>query len=252
MNQRNFTTSLVAVAALISQAYAQLPRQCFFVTELEQTSHTSQADLLSDLPALIENYRPGMKLSALKGYLDGDDDDYLTGIQAQLYDTLSKRSAELTLIGTSNENNDTVQVTNTVNDPIERISILTNENGVCDFVVYQGKSKKATYMQKSDPDCVPEVEGVSEKTLRITDDAPLVGFHGMADSQGLYALGAIFVDTFSTECQYFRSDGGFSMYSGMSDFEASTAVEDQITPEERKRAKALEALLVYDNMQKAR
>lgn len=82
---------------------------------------------------------------------------------------------------------------------MDRISILTNQVGVCDVVIYQGHT--STQLQQGlDPDCHPEIKGVTEKMLRVTDQAPLVGFHGMADEMGIYALSAIFADGVSPGC----------------------------------------------------
>lgn len=62
---RNFSTNLVsAVAAAIcaaglsKYANAQLPRECFFMTEMHGLS--DEGDLMSDLPTLMAMYKPGM------------------------------------------------------------------------------------------------------------------------------------------------------------------------------------------------
>ena len=59
-----FATQLLAVAVM-----GQLPRECFFVTEMHGPSFEG-TDLLSDLPALTSMYKPGMKMQTVVGLQD--------------------------------------------------------------------------------------------------------------------------------------------------------------------------------------
>ena len=88
--------------------------------------------------------------------------------------------------------------------------------------------------------------------IRLTDEAPLVGFHGWSDENGLVSLGLILYDSLDPVCQKPLDSANFSMYENMGIFEQSTAAEGSITQNEKDRAKALEAILKYDSMKKAR
>ena len=88
--------------------------------------------------------------------------------------------------------------------------------------------------------------------IRLPDETPLVGLHGMVNENGIVSLGLILLDTLDSVCQTPIDNSDMSMYTGLNDFEKSKLVEDQITDEERTRAQALEAILVYDSMLKAR
>ena len=88
--------------------------------------------------------------------------------------------------------------------------------------------------------------------IRLPEETPLVGLHGMVNENGIVSLGLILLDTLDSVCQTPIDNSDMSMYTGLNDFEKSKLVEDQITDEERTRAQALEAILVYDSMLKAR
>ena len=79
-----FATQLVAAVAM-----AQLPRECFYVTEIHGKAFEG-TDLLSDLPALTSMYKPGMKLQTVVGLQDAEADDVLTGLQVHLHDPVKK------------------------------------------------------------------------------------------------------------------------------------------------------------------
>ena len=78
----NLNTKLVAVAAVFSGGFvsAQLPRECFYVTELHGVE-SSSAELLSDLPTLMSMYKPGMRLASVVSHEeDMDDINKLAGL----------------------------------------------------------------------------------------------------------------------------------------------------------------------------
>lgn len=84
-------------------------------------------------------------------------------------------------------------------DQPDRISILTDElQGVCNVVLYQGK--KRTSLSGDDQECQIELQGIEEYMIRLTPEAPLVGFHGMATADGLDSLGLILLDNLSGQC----------------------------------------------------
>ncbi len=74
----------------------------------------------------------------------------------------------------------------------------------------------------------------------------------MADEVGLTSLGLIFVDTDNKTCQKALDLGGIDMYSGADIADMDRVVEDSVTKEEHERAVALEAILIYDSMLKAK
>ena len=87
---RNFSANLIAVASIFSldnlYARAQLPRECFFVTDLHGPDQQDSADIISNLPTLMAMYKPGMKLQSVVAIQDTSDNNQLTGIQINLED----------------------------------------------------------------------------------------------------------------------------------------------------------------------
>ena len=133
----------------------------------------------------------------------------------------------------------------------DRIAILVDDDeGVCDVVFY--KDEMSSHLARTAKKCKSDDESVTEYMTRLSDEAPLVGFHGMSDSYGLTNLGLILLDSLDPECQRPLDNSNFSLYENMSIFEQSTAAEGSITQNEKDRAKALEAILKYDSMVKAR
>lgn len=132
----------------------------------------------------------------------------------------------------------------------DRITTLTDKNdGVCDVILYQGSISKS--LGNKPPNCTADLEDIQEKTLRLPAETPLVGFHGMVDAFGIVSLGPILLDTLDPVCQQPLNNSNMAMYWGMDEFQKSKALEDSITEDERVRAQALEAILIYDSMVKA-
>ena len=50
-------------------------------------------------------------------------------------------------------------------------------------------------------ECSPENPGYEELSLTMTNEAPLVGFHGIVEDSDLIKLGLILLDTISEDCQ---------------------------------------------------
>lgn len=90
--------------------------------------------------------------------------------------------------------------------------------------------------------------------LRLTPEAPLVGFHGMASEDSLDSLGLILVDTLNPRCQFIKPslNKELEFLAPYSEVAQDLVVENSITPEEQNRAKAIEAILAYDSLAKAR
>lgn len=89
----------------------------------------------------------------------------------------------------------------------------------------------------------------------MNEMTPLVGFHGRVNDSGIVQLGLIFFDKVATECNVkIENDKGLqemSMIEGMSDSSKSKIIEGMITGDERERAKTLEAIMLYDKIQKS-
>jgi hypothetical protein len=76
---KNFTVQLVATAVLSLTVRAQLPRECFYVTQLHGYEN-DWSDLLSDLPTLMTMYKPGMRLKSITAMQDPEEGNLLTGL----------------------------------------------------------------------------------------------------------------------------------------------------------------------------
>jgi len=225
---------------------AQLPRECFYVTEIHGPTFEG-ADLLSDLPALTSMYKPGMRLQTVVGHQDAENEDSLTGLQVHLHDPVKKTNLELPTIGALVDEWHSRKLTFDHWQP-DKIAILVDDDeGVCDVVFY--KEDMSSHLAKK---CKKEDDTVTEYMIRLSDEAPLVGFHGMSDSYGLTSLGLILLDKHDPVCQSPHDNANFNLYENMSIFEQSTTAEGSITQNEKDRAKALEAILKYDSMKKAR
>lgn len=245
---RNFTAQLIAAAALSCTAFAQLPRECFYVTEMHGPESLG-TDLLSNLPTLMTMYKPGMELKSVTSMQDPDDGNRLTGLQLDLIDR-EKKSLQLPMVGAQLDEWESQKVYFKAMQP-DKISILvdTELGGVCDVVIYQGKT--VTSLSQDTSNCMPEEKGIEETWLRLPNDTPLVGFHSKSDGDMINSLGLILVNTKDPICQKPLTEGHFQTYKG-NIFEQSEAAERDITKAERAKANALEAILVYDTIQKAR
>lgn len=82
----------------------------------------------------------------------------------------------------------------------DKVAILVNENeGVCDVVFY--KNEMSSHLARNYQDCSKGDALITEYMTRLSDEAPLVGFHGMSDSYGLTSLGLILLDSLDPVCQ---------------------------------------------------
>jgi len=247
---RNFTAQLVATASIwTNNAMAQLPRECFFVTEMHGPAKADESFLMSDLPKLMASYKPGMKLESVIGYqASSRADSLVTGLQVNFAG--DKQSAlQLPIVGVQQEEF-AIEKADLTEDQPDRISILTNDLlGVCDVIIHHGDT--TTHFTKDNRKCLLGLEGIRETTLLLPEETPLVGFHGTSNSEKLSSLGLILADTESPQCQKPLENPHLELYDGMSIFEASTEAESTISVREKSRATALEAILVFDSMIKA-
>ena len=77
----SFSAKMVAATSILTYARAQLPHQCFLVTEMLHSSiQDPEAVYVSDLPDLMADYQPGQLISSIKAYQDDDFEDLLTGL----------------------------------------------------------------------------------------------------------------------------------------------------------------------------
>ena len=83
----------------------------------------------------------------------------------------------------------------------DKISILTDKKlgGICEIVIYQGKS--VTFLSGNDDACNSEDEGITETEIRLPEETPLVGFHGRSDGDVLNSLGLILLNRDDPACQ---------------------------------------------------
>ena len=140
-----FATQLVAAVAM-----AQLPRECFYVTEIHGPTFEG-TDLLSDLPALTSMYKPGMRLQTVVGLQDAEADDKLTGLQVHLSDRVKRTNLELPTIGAFVDEWHSRKLDFDYWQP-DKVAILVNENeGVCDVVFY--KNEMASHLTRNKKDC---------------------------------------------------------------------------------------------------
>ena len=202
---RNFTVQLIAAAAFTTAAWAQLPRECFFVTEMHGYNDDDFTDLLSDLPTLMSMYKPGMRLKSITSLQDPDEENRLTGLQVDLINEKGK-TLQLPMVGAQLDEWGSQKVHFKMQQP-DKISILTDNKlaGVCDVVIYQGT--KMTSLSKDPENCLPEEEGIEETWLSLPEDTPLVGFHGKSDGEVLNSLGLILLNKNDPVCQKPLSQG---------------------------------------------
>ena len=121
---------------------------------------------------------------------------------------------------------------------------------MCDLVFYEGNEEM--HLSESPHDCSSKFDDnvVTRTMLHLTDSAPLVGFHGRVGPQGIDSLGLIFFDSLDDICQNPSSDDD----GGLEDDSEKSAeiVEAEISAHERERAQALEKILIFDSLAKAR
>ena len=80
-----------------------------------------------------------------------------------------------------------------VSDQPTEITILFDSAGVCNIVFE--RNGRPENLAKDMVDCLPGLHGITERKYRLPKEPPLVGFHGMAEEDGLDSLGLILLDT---------------------------------------------------------
>ena len=140
---------------------------------------------MSDLPTLMTEYKPGMSIETIVSYQDEDLDDIVTGIRVSLK---PKEETDEMLYGQtigvepSDISFETFKYDKS-NQP-DKISILTDDvkGQICDVILYSDRT--ANHLSKTDV-CQPDMANISQTTLRLPKETPLVGFHAKVDVFGL-------------------------------------------------------------------
>lgn len=132
------------------------------------------------------------------------------------------------------------------------ISILFNEWSVCDVVIWRHLNKESLVYDNSS--CKPGVKNITELKYKLPKETPLVGLHAVVEEDEIDALGLILFDTLDSECQEPLSRSAISEadLAPENEFTIDARVEASLTEHENARAHALEALLAYKDLAKAR
>lgn len=226
----NFSAKMVAATSILGLVRAQMPHECFFVTDMIHTLGEDKTDFVSDLPDLMAEYKPGMRLAKITAFGDVDYQDLVTGIETTLYDPSTREMVNFPVVGFRPENWDET-VVNVASNPIDRISITKNDEGICDVTLWEGH--KPTYLSGDYVDCTAEEDGGQLFSYRITEETPLVGFHGRTDGLTLTALGLIFVDTTTPACLRVHDNIYQDYYEEAPLYEVSEASEHLLTADEK-------------------
>ena len=78
-------------------------------------------------------------------------------------------------------------------------------------------------------ECLPGYYGVSETTLLLPEEVPLVGFHGRTDGEVLTSLGLILLNTMDPTCNIAPAGAEPQQIYGGSIFEQSERAEEATT-----------------------
>ena len=250
---QNFSVLALASAMLSATALAQLPRPCFLMTEMHGQK-PSEGKLVSNLPWLQAQYKPGMYLRSITSLKDSKNNGKLIGVQAEL--TIDGHElVELPVVGmqVGEENFWELQEVNIEEAPIDRISILSNSDqsgGVCNLEIYQ--DDMTVSLADKAIRCSKEEEGIEQTELLLVGETPLVGFRGWTDGKVLNSLGFIFLNLMDKDCHAVLTDDLIESFEGQSIFEQSQKAESAITEQEKIKADTLEAILAYNRIQEAR
>lgn len=133
---KSFSATMVAATSILTLVRAQLPHECFLVTEMIHVLGNPDSEYTSDLPALITGYQPGMQISKIRAYQDHDYEDLLTGLRTTLYNHKTHEHVDYPVVGFVPDEWDDTVVSELVEDPLDRISIIKNNEGICDVVLW--------------------------------------------------------------------------------------------------------------------
>lgn len=208
---RNITNLLLLSVALFTVAcragFTQggLPRHCFIETKLHGSAKPNlNLRQVSDLPQLMESFVPDMRLASIT--VQSEMEETLHSIKIHLSN--GEQEQELSGVGGGAVKFEEKLQSKTVelSDKIDRVTIASNPDGICNLIVYDsdkdGGAVKIKMVEQASDSCKPGHIYVDYTTLRITPTTPLVGFHGRVDELGvIQQLGLILLDTVSEDCQ---------------------------------------------------
>lgn len=126
---------------------------------------------------------------------------YLTGLEVNL--TLGggygAKKLALSTIGSKIDDwsESTIEFSSASDRP-SAISILIDGFGICNVLVE--RNEKWAPLNRHNMNCTFGTKGITEKTMLMTKETPLVGFHGMSEEEGMESLGLILLDTMAPAC----------------------------------------------------
>ena len=128
--------SIVAASLAATMAVAQLPRECFYVMEMQEGVKEKEAMLLSNLPTLMAMFNPEMRLKSIVAQHD-ELESTLTGLQVNLTSKM-KGDLQLPSVDTRVDGWTSQKFDFSHGKEPDMISILTHPDyGVCDVIVNQ-------------------------------------------------------------------------------------------------------------------
>ena len=125
-------------------------------------------------------FEPGMRVASIAAMTV---DDFLTGIRMRLMQ-VGKESLDLVQIGSQANEYQTER--KGFNGLIDRVSIISDVEGVCDVIIYDGNDGiRQTNLTKNNKHCKPGQTYIEDVTLSVNTATPLVGFHGRVNDNGI-------------------------------------------------------------------
>ena len=104
-------------------------------------------------------YEPGMRLDSIVAMTEVDEDEYLAGLQMRLVNRKGDSNLDLIEIGLNIV--DWESERKTFGNDIDRVSLVSDNGGICDVIVYDGHDGiRSTNMTKDLADCDPSYESI--------------------------------------------------------------------------------------------
>ena len=244
-------------------AVAQMPKECFFLTKMHGPQGNIDPEvygdtaLISNLPWLMQHFKPGMYIKSIDGHSLMDDDfekDHLDGLRLHLTDGTIKTQPPMGLIGSSMP--DEPEAFKKIlhynkNDQPTSISLLFDNYSICDIILRRANGKEES-LSPDNADCMLELDEITERSYALPKETPLVGFHSISEEEGMDSLGLILFDSLDKQCQTPLTYNPLETLDQKHEFVLDAYVEKNITEQEKARADALEAILSFKNIKDAR
>ena len=244
-------------------AVAQMPKECFFLTKMHGPEGSIDPEvygdtaLISNLPWLMQHFKPGMYIKSVDGHSLMDDDfekDHLDGLRLHLTDGSTKSQPPMGLIGSSmpDEPEAFKKILHySKNDQPTSISLLFDNYSICDIILRRANGKEES-LSPDNADCMLELDEITERNYALPKETPLVGFHSISEEEGMDSLGLILFDSMDKQCQTPLKYNPLETLDQKHEFVLDAYVEKNITEQEKARADALEAILSFKNIKDAR